>query len=112
MASLKQKVERLERAVGSADGPRFLVVMVQPDEDRERALERTLQEDGPDRSQVGRVLFFDRVSKELETVDLLPNLDASIADEREFWSDLYNAIRDSGDQRTSTIIAAEAALKA
>jgi len=48
----------------------------------------------------------------METVDLLPNLYASIPGEREFWPDLYDGIRASGDQRLSAIIAAEAALKA
>lgn len=106
MRNHEARLKRLENTLGRSDGPRFLMVLVEPGEDREQALERALQEDDLTRSQVGRVLFFDRVSKEQETVDLLPNLE-SVAKEKEFWSDLYDAIRASGDQRTSAVIAAE-----
>ncbi len=84
MRNLRRRVEQLENTTGNTDGSCFLLVLIEADENREEALARTLVKDGLHRDRAGRVLFFDRVAKEMGAVGLLPNLPASVPDEREF----------------------------
>ncbi len=102
---LERRLDKLERDLGASDGPRFVPVVVQPGEDREQALEQALEEDGLTRDKVGRVLYFDRAEKQVEQVELMSNLDESIAGQREFWSELYDTIRDRKQRISTTILA-------
>ncbi len=106
---LERRLDKLERDLGASDGPRFLAVMVQPDESTAQALVRTLEEGGLSRDQVGRILYFNLGSKQFEQADTQPGLDSTLPGQAEFWSEFYETIKGNGKQRLSDTILAEAA---
>ena len=93
MATVKQRVDRVEKQIGQSSGKHFLVVFVKDGESREEALKRSLEEDCMEIEEIGLIIYFGPTTFEEQW--LIECDPSEIVGLSEFWDELLALARKS-----------------